>query len=249
MNTNQLEYLIEISKNSSMSAASEKLHMSPQALSTSIKKLEDELGFSLLYRSHKGIALTSDGKWLVHEATIFLDKINERQKLHYNQQPNTPHIGKLNIFINYSGINNNILGQLICSLLDKEPELVINLQETSKSHIIEKVLSNDEEFGFIFQTTYNDVFTENIPDGLIFEPYLDGNLVFSVSEQSECAKFNSISLKKPFNTRFAPIPHIQNHKFFSTISFQKHFTLTLNSPAKQIFQSTVKKFCTALPVH
>lgn len=90
MNTKQLEYLIEISKNVSMSAASEKLHMTPQALNTSIKKLEDELGFPLLNRSFKGTSLTADGEWLVNEAIIFLSKIDER--IHYHQLNNSsPH--------------------------------------------------------------------------------------------------------------------------------------------------------------
>ena len=110
MNTNQLEYLIEISKHKSMSAASEKLHMSPQALSMSIKKLEEELGFPLLIRSFKGITLTSDGEWLVHEAESFLSKISERQQLHHKGLATPHHVGNLEIFINYSGINNNIIG-------------------------------------------------------------------------------------------------------------------------------------------
>lgn len=196
MNTNQLEYLIEISKHKSMSAASEELHMSPQALSMSIKKLEEELGFPLLYRSFKGITLTSDGEWLVQESETFLSKIVERQKLHHKGLTSKHHTGNLEIFINYSGINNNILGQLICTLLEKEPELRIDLQEISKEEIIEKVFANDNEFGFIFRTTFNDVYTDTLPDGLIFDPYIEGEFTFSTSQQSECAKFKSISLKK-----------------------------------------------------
>lgn len=196
MNTNQLEYLIEISKHSSMSSASESLHISPQALSMSIKKLEEELGFSLLNRSFKGIILTSDGEWLVNEAKNFLNKIEERKLLHRNKVPHSHHSGNLDVFINYSGINNNILGQFICSLLEKEPDLTINLQEISKDQIINKVISNDSEFGFIFRTTYNGAFTDMLPSGIIFDPYLNGNLVLSTSQQSECAKFKSISIKK-----------------------------------------------------
>lgn len=196
MNTNQLEYLIEISKHKSMSAASEKLHMSPQALSMSIKKLEEELGFPLLIRSFKGITLTSDGEWLVHEAESFLSKISERQQLHHKGLATPHHVGNLEIFINYSGINNNIIGQLICILLEKEPDLTIDLQEISKEEIIEKVFANDNEFGFIFRTTFNDIYTDTLPDGLVFDPYLEGDLVFATSQQSELAKFKSISLKK-----------------------------------------------------
>lgn len=221
MNTNQLEYLIEISKHNSMSAASEELHMSPQALSMSIKKLEEELGFIVLHRSFKGITLTSDGEWLVHEAKQFLDKIAERQQLHHKGLTTPHHIGNLDIFINHSGINNNILGQLICVLLEQEPDLNINLQEISKSEIIHKVFANDNEFGFIFRTTYNDIYTDALPDGLIFDPYLEGRLVFSTSQQSEYAKFNSISLKKAVQAPLCTYsPHTESQSLFDSFFFE-----------------------------
>lgn len=234
MNTNQLEYLIEISKHNSMSAASEELHMSPQALSMSIKKLEEELGFTLLHRSFKGITLTSDGEWLVNEASSFLNKLHERQHLHQKGLTNTQHTGNLDIFINHSGINNNILGQVICTLLEKEPNLIINLQEISKNEIIHKVFSNDNEFGFIFRTTYNDVYTDTLPDGLIFDPYLDGDLVFSTSQHSEFAKFKSISLKKAVQSPLCSYsPHSEpqillDNFFCDTLHLSSHLSTETN---------------------
>lgn len=196
MNTDQLRYLIEISRNSSMSSASEKLHMTPQALNTAIKRLEEELGFVLLNRSFKGTSLTTDGEWLVNEATIFLNKISERQLNHQILNTSQTHTGELNIFINYSGINSNILGKLICSLAIKEPDLIINLQETAKSTVIDKVLSSEVSFSFIFQTTFNDKFTYELPTEILFEPLFDGELILSTSNKSALAKHKTISLAK-----------------------------------------------------
>lgn len=72
MTTEQLQYLLEISRNPSLNSAGQKLHITPQALSISIKKLENELGFPLLERSYKGISLNNDGLWLAGEAEKFL---------------------------------------------------------------------------------------------------------------------------------------------------------------------------------
>ena len=44
MQIEQLEYLIEIGKHKSLNSASKALHMTPQALSMAIKRLENELG-------------------------------------------------------------------------------------------------------------------------------------------------------------------------------------------------------------
>ena len=124
MNSDQLRYLIEISKNPSLSIASQKLHITPQALSTAIKKLEDELGFELLNRSFKGITLTTNGEWLVQEASVFLNKIEERKE-HYLHTQNASYKGVVNIAINHSGINDTVIGELIAQLYDEEPELTI----------------------------------------------------------------------------------------------------------------------------
>lgn len=222
MNTDQMKYLIEISKNVSMSAASENLHMTPQALNTAIKKLEEELGFALLNRSYKGTSLTADGEWFVHVANDFFKKIDERQQYHQMKNANAPRTGELDIIINHSGINNNILGQLVCDLFIREPQLTINLHEISKSVVIHKVLESEVAFGFIFQTSFNDVFTEELPANIIFEPLLNGEMVVSTSENSELAKYNTISLKKasqkPFISYYTnPEPQSLIDHFFSDI--------------------------------
>ena len=82
MNTEQMKYLIEVSQHNSMTAASEKLFMTSQALSIAIKKMEDELGFPLLNRSYKGVSLTEDGVWMVDLAEQFLAEIEKRKQIH-----------------------------------------------------------------------------------------------------------------------------------------------------------------------
>lgn len=196
MTTDQLRYLIEISRSTSMTAASHSLHLTPQALSTSIKKLEDELGFSLLNRSFSGISLTPEGKWLVTESTAFLQKIDEQVCLHAEADTQSQYTGHLDVFYNYAGISDDIFGQLISNLYEQMPSLDIKLREMPKETIISRVLRGDVEFGVCFRTKYNDVFVDEMDDALIFEPLFDGRLIFATAPDSELAKFKTISLKK-----------------------------------------------------
>ena len=48
MTSEQLAYLVEISRSPSLNVASQKLNLTPQALGSSIKLLEDELHLKLL---------------------------------------------------------------------------------------------------------------------------------------------------------------------------------------------------------
>ena len=84
MRFEQLEYLIEIQNQGSISAAAKSLHLSHQALSISIKNLEDELGLLLLRRSVRGVSLTDEAKELVAVSKNFmyeLDKIIQKFQL------------------------------------------------------------------------------------------------------------------------------------------------------------------------
>ncbi|WP_247900895.1 LysR family transcriptional regulator [Paenibacillus pabuli] len=59
MNLEQLEYVVEIAKTQSFSAASEHLHVTQSAISQSIHRLENELGMILFERSRHGTRANS----------------------------------------------------------------------------------------------------------------------------------------------------------------------------------------------
>ena len=82
MHIDQLLYLIEISNSPSINVASEKLNISYQALSHSVKALENELHLTLLTRTNKGSILTADGEKLVSLAKLFVKGIEQLQSSH-----------------------------------------------------------------------------------------------------------------------------------------------------------------------
>lgn len=62
MNITQVRYVLAAAEHGSMSRAAESLFLSQPALSLQIKKLEDELGFPLFFRTAQGVTLTEEGK-------------------------------------------------------------------------------------------------------------------------------------------------------------------------------------------
>ncbi len=55
------------------------MHITQPALSRSIKELEREVGFTLLQRSHKGMALTEEGKRVIRHANLVVESIRRLQ--------------------------------------------------------------------------------------------------------------------------------------------------------------------------
>lgn len=82
MRLEQLEFFVEAAKNRSMRIAAEKLHVTPQNISKSIKQLENELQISLLIRSYQGVFLTEAGQEVYTLASEALDKIHSIASLH-----------------------------------------------------------------------------------------------------------------------------------------------------------------------
>ncbi len=238
MNTDQLTYLIEINKTTSMASASKNLHLTPQALSMSIKKLEAELGFSLLNRSYNGTSLTSEGKWLAQKASTFLSEVEQYKQQHSHSEKEVQYSGNLKIYQNDSGIDNSFMGKFICNMYQKCPNLNIQLIEESRSSILNNVLNARINFGIIFRTSINNNYTDQFDSSLIFEPLFDGRLVFMTAKSSELAKFNSISLKKV--TQYPMCNYFTNYE--TALHTKSFFLQMLNLPIKYSNESSFSVF-------
>lgn len=70
LDLNKLEHLIAVAEEGSFTRAAARLHLSQQALSTSIRVLEREVGVPLLERTATGVSLLPAGDALVEDARV-----------------------------------------------------------------------------------------------------------------------------------------------------------------------------------
>lgn len=193
MRTEQLEYLIEISKNSSMNAASEKLFITPAALTLSIKKLEEELGTELLVRSNRGVELTKDGMHIVEAAKVFLREIESVKNKNNNAKSQLT--GVLDIYAGQNAVD-QFLPQLICEFHDLNPHVYINpIVLDIKSSMECMAEQADKELLFCYDLwnihkRYS--FDENL---FSFSPLSFGKQCCVVSKKLELSKHKTISQK------------------------------------------------------
>ncbi|TBL64051.1 helix-turn-helix domain-containing protein [Hafnia paralvei] len=73
----KLHYFMVVSESLCISAASEKLYVTPSPISKSISAIEDELGCLLFLRNSKGIQLTDDGFQLFKELIPVYNTLKE----------------------------------------------------------------------------------------------------------------------------------------------------------------------------
>lgn len=79
MNFEHMKYIVSISKNKTISAASRELFVSQPYLSSMLSRLEKELGFSMFLRTRKGLVLTEEGKEVLESAEIILQEYDKIQ--------------------------------------------------------------------------------------------------------------------------------------------------------------------------
>jgi LysR family pca operon transcriptional activator len=72
----QLEYFVESARNGSILKASEQLHVTQPAITSSLRDLEQKLGAKLLNRNRSGVALTEYGKVFIQYAETVLAEMN-----------------------------------------------------------------------------------------------------------------------------------------------------------------------------
>ena len=77
MEIRQLRTFVQVARSGSFSRAALALDIAQPALSRQVRKLEDELGASLFYRTGRGVDLTPEGELLVGYARSILDLAEE----------------------------------------------------------------------------------------------------------------------------------------------------------------------------
>jgi len=94
-----------VAKNKNLSKAANDLFISQPAVSQSIKKLEEEIGSKLFYRTKTGMNLTEDGEILYDYLKVPIEHLNNGKKYLLSEQDNsstTIRIGSSTTLIKYS---------------------------------------------------------------------------------------------------------------------------------------------------
>ena len=133
MRLEQFEYFTTIAYLKSMNLASEKLHVSQQTLSTSMKKLEEELNVQLLVRSHFGVSLTDEGIEFFKIAEQIQKNIADFKMRYAKKEADIK--GRLNIYAT-PAVCASILPKLITIFNKQHPNIEIRIIEKISSEIL-----------------------------------------------------------------------------------------------------------------
>ena len=155
MNIDQLKYFADLAKTNSITNTAKRMFISQQALSESIKRLENELGCTLVNRSKTGVEFTDDGKLILDYAQKILDLHTEME--HHLQAKYNNNIlrGKLSIGVGPT-VSNVFLPKLMLKMHRQYPDIKLHIVESSRDNIISLLHTAELDFGIF------GIYTEEI---------------------------------------------------------------------------------------
>lgn len=196
MQFEQLEYFIEVVKAGSINAASKNVYISQQNLNKSLHSLENELGFEILNRTHRGVSLTEEGEVFFNAAQSIVARFEQmREQVRRMKTAKDEALrGRMNIHISPM-LSISLLPMVYVDYMNAFPEVQVYCQEKYRDDIIREVSVNSGDVGFILVPNTIDVFFENIPENVHMELLNTYPIYMAMSPRHPLASQRSLSLQ------------------------------------------------------
>lgn len=149
MRFEDLEYLVDVGITNSISRTANRMFISQQALSKSMKKLEEEFGCNILIRTKNGTFFTDEGKIILEFAQNVLSGYNNVRNLILNEKRPSVSSKIISIY-SFSGITNIVLPDTYSILKKEKPYINFLVREESDVFsMCDLILKDKYSFGFV----------------------------------------------------------------------------------------------------
>lgn len=146
MDLRKLEHFEAVSRLKSFTKAAKELHVSQPSITTSIKKLENELGIQLFLRAQNEIILTEAGKLLRERAVAILGQLNSSflEMLDFGDK-----CSRQLRFAAPTALGSWIFPLIFTQYTKQYPDVQINALERGVNAILELLLKDQLDLGFV----------------------------------------------------------------------------------------------------
>lgn len=185
MNIRDLEYLAALAEYKHFRRAADACHVSQPTLSGQIRKLEDELGITLLERTSRKVLFTQSGLLLVEQAKKVLREVKLLKEMASNQGKEMT--GPLHIGV-IPTVGPYLLPYIMPTLKETFPELELFLYEAQTSQLLDQLESGRLDCAIVASVRETEAFIE--------VPVFNETMLLAVSEQHPWAQERQIAMEK-----------------------------------------------------
>lgn len=158
MDINDLRYIVEVNRASSISKAASRLFISQPNLSKAITNLEKEVGIEIFKRTPQGVITTDEGKNFINYAVTLLSQFDEFESMFKSDQKNQI---KFSVSMPRATYISVALANFI-NKIDEHIDISINIRETNSIDTIQNVFKGESEIGIIRYQTSTEAYFLNL---------------------------------------------------------------------------------------
>ncbi|WP_410514310.1 LysR family transcriptional regulator [Paenibacillus sp. BR2-3] len=202
MRLEQLYHIVAVAQTGSISMAAERSYISQPALSSSVSKLEVELGVPLFKRTSQGAHLTETGEAVVQKAILAIDLLEDIKAI----AAESTHALSGNIHLAVEPfISNTIMVNTLTAFKYRHPNVNVLMKVGESNNNLRDIAAGKADFGVLMKTG-------ELPEekDLCIKELFNDQLVLLVSSESMLAKSSSVTLAEAmaqplalYNTEFA----------------------------------------------
>jgi len=193
VNTQQLQYLVEIHRTGSISHAASNLYMSQPNLSRILRDMENTLGYPIFERTRKGVRPTEKGEQFLHHARNILRETAYMEQL----GPRISDPNYYRICIPRSYVYLELVQEFLCQSSLRQ-SLDAQIRECHPRRAFDMVLDSSADIAILrFREDYQDYFTEQaLMHKLAYIPLGKKEYQILLCSHNPLAKNHSISREK-----------------------------------------------------
>ncbi len=136
MNLRDLQYLVALADHRHFGHAAEACFVTQPTLSTQVRKLEDELGVTLVERTPRRVLLTETGERIVARAREVLNEVEQIRRIAHRDQD--PEAGTLRLGI-FPTLGPYLLPHVLDTIRERFPRLELLLVEDKTEEIVSRL--------------------------------------------------------------------------------------------------------------
>lgn len=169
----QLRYFLMVAEEGHITRAAERLGMQQPPLSQRIKAIERQLDVRLFHRKARGVEMTDAGRALFENARVMLAQFD--QVIETTRRTARGEQGRIRLGVTPTGPFHPFVPRVIRAFRQAYPLVSLTLEEHTSNKLVENLRNERVDAAFI-RTRPAD------PQGLVFNPLLDEELVVALPE-------------------------------------------------------------------
>ena len=220
----QLEYFVAVGETGGVTAASERINISPPTISAAISQLEAEFGFQLFVRQHaQGLSLTPAGERFLMEAKALLAQAGELGGLAEELSEKVSGPLKVGCLVTIAAM---VVPELCHGFMERHEAVRVDVSEDHQAELLEKLRRAEIAVALTYDL--------QLPEDIAFEPLVELPPYALFAADHPLAQEKRLALSRLAEEPLVLLDLPLSREYFMSLFFQDRLRPTIYSSSAHL---------------